>query len=136
MTNAATTLLAELVHRGVELNAVGNRLRYRPPGAVTEELKADLIRYKRELLVLIHYMTAPAVPAGTWGRCASALLARIPNDQRRAALREAFEERAAICQFDGDLGVDEAERVAFLQLCRSVGAARPTDPALAGDASR
>ena len=70
-------------------------------------------------------MVAPPLPAGTWGQCASARLARVADDAKRAALREAFEERAAICQHEGHLGVDEAERIAFLQLCSLVAGQAP-----------
>jgi len=125
MTDTATTLLAELTHRGVQLAAVGNRLRYRPREAVTAQLKSDLLRHKEGLLALLQHMVAPPLPAGTWGQCASALLARVADDAKRAALREAFEERAAICQHEGRLGVDEAERIAFLQLCSLVAGQAP-----------
>ncbi len=120
MTRTAATLLAELVHRGVELVVTGDRLRYRPRRAVNAQLRADLIRYKQELAALVRHLTAPPVRTGTWGRCASALLARITDDGRRIALREAFEERVAICRYDGDLSSDEAERIAFVQLCNAL----------------
>ena len=45
------TLLADLRHRGIELTAEGDRLRYRAPrGVLSPELIADLRSHKRELL--------------------------------------------------------------------------------------
>lgn len=125
MSEAAPRLLATLLHRGVELAVVGDRLRYRPPDAVTNELRADLIRHKPELLSLIRKMAAPALATGTWARYASALLAQVSDDTHRVDLREAFEERAAICQYDGNLGIEDAERIAFVQLCRAVTSQAP-----------
>lgn len=120
MNASAATLLAELLHRGVELEVSGDRLRYRPTHVVDAALRRSLVEHRRSLLSLVCYMSVAPLPAGTWGRCASALLARVSHDGERAALRERFEERAAICQFDGKLSVDEAERMAFMQLCRTV----------------
>jgi hypothetical protein len=60
-----------------------------------------------------------------WARQASALIAGVRDDDVRDELRLRFEERAAICEFDGKLTRVEAERVAYDSL---VSAAR----ALAG----
>lgn len=130
MSPTATTALAELLAHGVELSVEGDRLRYRPPEAVHGRRRADLIRYKRDLLVLVSHLSTPPVPQGTWGQCASALLARIPDDDKRATLREAFEERVAICHHDRNLGIDEAERTALAGLCRAVIGERRVRPAL------
>jgi hypothetical protein len=49
-------------------------------------------------------------PAATIGSNGSALSARI---QVSEAMREAFEERAAIMEFDGGLSHEDAERIAW-----------------------
>jgi hypothetical protein len=51
-----------------------------------------------------------------WAKKAAALLARIQDDDLRLDLRFRFEERAAICEHDGRLRGDEAERVAFEEI--------------------
>ena len=127
MSKSAEGLLATLAHRGVELQATDDRLRYRPMHAVTAELQTDLVRHKRELLALLHQMVVSPVRAGTWGRCASALLARVSDDSMRAELRDTFEERAAVCQYHGCLNEDDAERIAFVQLYKAVIRSRADD---------
>jgi hypothetical protein len=56
----------------------------------------------------------------SWSRRAAALLAGIENVERRADLRERFEERAGIMEYDGILPRDEAERLAFEDLSQLV----------------
>lgn len=56
----------------------------------------------------------------SWVRQASALLATIVDDDERADLRFQFEERIAICIEDGNLPVDEAERIAFEQINQAI----------------
>jgi hypothetical protein len=46
-------LLAELTRRGVEIVVAGGRLRFRPQGAVTPDLRAALAEHKTELLKLL-----------------------------------------------------------------------------------
>ena len=57
----------------------------------------------------------------SWGRRAAALLALIQDEQVRADLRERFEERAGIMEYDGNLPRDEAERLAYEELARNIG---------------
>lgn len=59
--------------------------------------------------------------AGAWAQRAALFLANIPDTELRADLRERFEERAGIMECNGNLGRDEAERVAYEDLCRNVG---------------
>ena len=61
------------------------------------------------------------LPADFWYRAAVALLEREPDAERRAELRLRFEERAAICEYDGGLSRSEAERLAFRELRLAVG---------------
>lgn len=61
-----------------------------------------------------------AAPAGWWARWAAGVLELIDDPLLRADLREAFEERSAIAEYDGGLSRDEAERVAFLEIERAI----------------
>ena len=54
--------------------------------------------------------------AEPWARQAASLLARVGDSDRRAEFRERFEERAAICEYCGELSRDEAEHIAFLEI--------------------
>ena len=54
-----------------------------------------------------------------WARQAAALLASVREEATRDELRLRFEERAAICEFDGKLPRGEAERVAYDALVRA-----------------
>jgi hypothetical protein len=49
----APELLEALRTRGVTLEAVGDRLRFRPRGSVTPDLRAALVARKREILALL-----------------------------------------------------------------------------------
>lgn len=49
----AADLLAELGRRGIQVEAHGDRLRYRPRSAVTPELAQRLKSHKRELLAIL-----------------------------------------------------------------------------------
>jgi hypothetical protein len=49
----APEVLAELTRRGVEVAVVGDRLRYRPPAAVTPDLRAALVEHKADLIRLL-----------------------------------------------------------------------------------
>ncbi len=51
-----------------------------------------------------------------WSQKAAALLATIPDDMRRVAMRDSFEERAAICEYEGNLPRGEAEMIAFREI--------------------
>lgn len=67
-------------------------------------------------------MSAPIpIPPDTWYRAAVALIEREPDPERRSDLRSAFEERAAIVEYDGGLSRPDAERLAFRELRAAVG---------------
>ena len=51
-----------------------------------------------------------------WAQRAAGLLATVDDADVRADLRELFEHRAAVCEFDGGLSLTEAERIAFGEL--------------------
>jgi hypothetical protein len=57
-----------------------------------------------------------------WAKRAAALLAHVPDADLRADLRDRFEERAGICEYDGSLSHDEAERLAVDELQRELQA--------------
>ena len=80
-----TELLIELRRCGVELVAAGERLRYRPRGAVGPNLLDELRRHKRE--ILLQFWIEALSP--DW--------------------RAEFEERAAIRQYDGGQCREAAE---------------------------
>ncbi len=64
-------------------------------------------------------------PMSRWSRQAAALLASVRDDGVRDDLRMRFEERAAICEYDGKLPRAEAEKIAYDSLvsaARSVSA--------------
>lgn len=69
-----------------------------------------------------------AASAGTgpsrWARQAAALLAQVRDDALRDDLRQRFDERAAICEIDGELSRTEAERIAFESLVRTLERSR------------
>ena len=54
--------------------------------------------------------------SATWAKRAAALLALVRDDDSRVSLRERFEERAAICEYDGGVTREDAERVAFEEI--------------------
>lgn len=65
-----------------------------------------------------------AASAGTgpsrWARQAATLLAQVRDDALRDDLRQRFDERAAICEIDGELSRTEAERIAFESLVQAI----------------
>lgn len=61
------------------------------------------------------------VPGDFWYRAAIKLIDAVSDPDRRADLRMMFEERAAICEYDGNLPRPEAERIAFHELRIAVG---------------
>lgn len=56
------------------------------------------------------------VPNDLWYRAALKLIERVSDPERRADLRMIFEERAAICEYDGRQPRPEAERMAFNEI--------------------
>lgn len=61
-----------------------------------------------------------AVGPSRWARQAASLLAQVRDDALRDDLRQRFDERAAICEIDGELARAEAERVAFESLVQAL----------------
>ena len=61
------------------------------------------------------------IPPELFYRAAVALIEQQPDSDRRADLREEFEHRAAVAEYDGGLTRPEAERLAFRELRRTLG---------------
>ncbi len=72
---------------------------------------------------------ADATP-NAWPQMATALLSRCQDNEARTALWDQYEERAAIAHFDGGVTLDEAERLAFLEIedCLSQSDMQPAVP--------
>ena len=85
----AAGVLETLAAEGLELAVRGGRLSVRPPGRISPPTLALVREHSQELRVLLANL-----------------------DQEGA--RDAFEERAAITEFDGGLTREEAERQALL----------------------
>jgi len=64
------------------------------------------------------------IPRDLFYRAALVLIDRQANPERRAELREWFEYRAAIGEYDGELTRQEAERLAFRTLRNAAGVAK------------
>ncbi|MGH7176201.1 MAG: hypothetical protein ACREJC_02365, partial [Tepidisphaeraceae bacterium] len=89
-----------------------DRLKYDAPlGAITPDVLAAMKAYKPVILAMLR---------ADWYAAAAALLDGIPDPDTRAELRFRFEERAAICQYDGGLIRKEAERIAFEEIQRAM----------------
>ena len=103
-------LLARLRERDIQLTADGDRLVVDAPrGLLTDQLRGVLRNRKAELLTILG-------DADHWARRAAGLLSTVADADRRADLRELFEHRAAVCEFDGGLDRADAERIAFHEL--------------------
>ncbi|MBI4719031.1 MAG: hypothetical protein HY763_14590 [Planctomycetes bacterium] len=135
----------ELLHTlralGVRLEARGDTLHVEAPkGVLTDARLASLRAHKAGLLAALRPAVSDQLPGGTaetprdgrGAERAAGLLASVPDPDRRADLRELFDERAGIVEYDGRLPRDEAERAAFLELQTAMQA---TD-AGAGDPAR
>ncbi len=61
----AAQVLEALRARGVEVVAAGDRVRYRPPGAIPPELRAELVAHKAEVLRLLASAAEPSPGAVT-----------------------------------------------------------------------
>jgi hypothetical protein len=106
----------QLFHRcrraGIALAAEGEQVVCRAAAGVKIPVE-DIRQIKAELL---------AVLRGDYFEAARELVTRIADPQEREALAEAFDERAGICQFDGNMSRGEADRAAYIELARAVEA--------------
>jgi hypothetical protein len=91
----AAELVSALASRGVQLVAEGERLRWRPAGAVSAEEREALVHHKAELLALLRRQpAAPAAPTSV----------RLPGslEEEVAQEKEILAKRIAACP-DQDL---------------------------------
>ena len=61
------------------------------------------------------------IPRDLWFQASIVLIDQQPDPDRRAELREQFEHRAAVAEYDGGLSRPEAERLAFRELRQALG---------------
>lgn len=71
------------------------------------------------------------LPMSRWARQAAALIGKVRDPEQRDDLHLRFEERAAICEFDGKLPRAEAEKVAHDELVAVLAAAARRGPSTA-----
>ena len=108
-------LLGSLHAQGVLLIAKGDRLAFdAPAGVLTPDLRALLTSRKSEILMVL---------TGDWPAAASVLIAQVRDCEIHDDLLYLFEERAGICEFDGNMPRGDAERMAYEQLARAVDGA-------------
>lgn len=82
-------LVAELEQLGIELEVVGDRLRYRAPrGVLTGELRARLVQHKAELLAFLHNQlgSKPEAHLPTTGLVAPSSREETDNEPERGGL--------------------------------------------------
>jgi len=113
MITETLELLSELTRRGVELRPYKAGILYRPREAVTPELIERIRESKVELRMVL------AGP-GVWAQAAAGILATVEDDDLRADLRYLFEERAGICEYEGNMKRDDAERIGYECLLRAM----------------
>lgn len=112
------SLLEEARSVGLIVLADGDRLRIRGPRRA-EPIAKRLLTHKGVVLAALSNQLAGDDPLPDkprrdyWARKAAGLLAGVADPDRRADLRELFEHRAGVCEFDGLLDRIEAERIAF-----------------------
>jgi hypothetical protein len=97
---SAAKLLADLADHGIDLQAHGDAIRFRPRQAMTPELLRRLQSHKAELLAITIIKQAHD----------------LGNANLAEALAEAWAERIAICVEDGKESQATAESLAAAQL--------------------
>ncbi|MCC7409241.1 MAG: hypothetical protein IT442_14340 [Phycisphaeraceae bacterium] len=109
----AYALLNDLRQRGVVLTAKDDRLAYDAPrGVLTADLRALLVGLKPALLAILRGDPTPRVRAGRAMRRAR----RTGDNVLAVALRDAWEERLAVCKVDGGLTEEQAQLVAAKEI--------------------
>lgn len=115
MSHARCDILIDVASRGCWLRLVGDaNVRVEgPTGFIDDGLVRFLREHKREL---VDTLRLPSI----WCRAAAAILSEVDFDQTRIDLRGAFEERAGIAEYHGNMERLEAERFAFCELVKAV----------------
>ncbi len=121
-------------HRGTEGTASNHAASRRPPqpgntGDMVGQASAPVIGKQAERVETSH-LSHPG--QNKVGRCKPSIHAAVPpvppTKHMNEIDREAFEERAAIMEFDGGLSRAEAERLAAASLCREGRGAKKSRP--------
>ena len=115
MDSPASALLAELVRQGIQLQAHGDRLRYKPRDALTGDLAERVKANKAELLALLQE-AGPRTEAARMLR----QVRRAGDSELAIALRDAWRERVAICEIDGGLSREDAEAEALTETVQAM----------------
>lgn len=101
-------LIVDLAKAGITLAVRGDKLIVNgPQHLLTEHVLRQLKTHKAAIMPLVKV---------DWARRTAYLLNKVNDPDRRADLREQFEERAAIAEIDGGLPRDEAERIGYEQI--------------------
>lgn len=101
-------LIQKAFDAGLAVWVIGNKLRVRGQKRL-EPLAMQMLSRKVELITILDGHDYCALRA-------AALLSHIKDSERQADLRELFEHRAGVCEYDGGLSRVEAERIAFDEL--------------------
>ena len=100
---SAFDLIDHLVDRGIEIAVDGDKLRWRAPVGVVTEADIAMLREHKAAIVAAHRPTHPtAAEFDGW----------LDEQIEIARRHDAFEERAAILEFDAGLSRPDAERQA------------------------
>lgn len=83
----ATALLTELKQHGVTLHPKGDRLAFGPREKVSHDLREKIIRYKSELLALLHSSPPDATLSGAYRRYWS-----LPESESMEVFQAAYAE--------------------------------------------
>lgn len=105
-------LLDDLQRRGVELQAAGDKLRYRPADAVPDGLRERLARHKPELLGRLRAGNGTT----DWADDARKVIAMLTDPALRSDMTDHYEETAATVEHEASLSRHEAQMQAFGQL--------------------
>jgi len=114
LPNPLTELLAEVVRKGITLRVEQNRLKYYPKFSMPSNLLATLKTHRDELLEFLEAENKPDKRNGPRQRIAELIrqYRRMGDRQHAVWLFDAWKERLAICEVDGMLPTEEAEKIA------------------------
>ena len=102
-------LLDDLQRRGIELQAAGDKLRYRPVDAVAAELRERLARHKAELL---ERLRADA-DTTDWSADARAVISQFTDPRLRSELTAFYDKAVATLEHEAGLSRHDAQMQGF-----------------------
>lgn len=117
--DAAALLIFDLTQAGVSLTAKGDQLVFHAPPdrPLTQAQAVELMRLRPRIIPLLQALRTPANELAAW-------LNTIGNADRRADLRQRWEERAAILEYDCRMSRPEAEAMALADLRKAMEGAK------------